>query len=313
MKVIERVAFPQIFWRKIQISKGIKTMNISKENSYGNSFERIFVSILSVVVGIILVYLAIQGPLFLNNIKYKTADVVNNQLVGQDVVNLSLLAPISIIGGIALFLRKRISKYLLITTPLYLIYYALSYTIGWEWSSAKYTGNSELYTFYFLFIMISSLIVLMYSLSVFPKNVESSFKKKGLIIYSVLFSFFLLIFASMWIKEILEVMVIGTTRAYDIAPTAFWLVRIFDLGFSTPLGLISVYLLWARPNTTYPIQFMFYGFFLTMIIAVNAMGFMMLINNDPTFLMRDLIVFIILALIIFVGFIYILKNYKVRN
>lgn len=286
-------------------------MSIIKESSYGNSFERIFVGILSVVVGGILIYLAIQGPLLLNNIKYKTADVINNQLIGQDAVNLFILAPISIVGGIALFLKKRISKYLLIATPLYLIYYALSYTIGWEWSSDKYTGNSELYTFHFLFILISSLVVLMYSLAVFPQNVKSNFKKKGLIIYSTLFSFFLLIFASMWIKEILEVMATGTTRAYDIAPTAFWLVRIFDLGFSIPLGLVSVYLLWARPNTSYPIQFMFYGFFLTMILAVNAMGLMMLINNDPTFLMRDLIVFIVLALIIFVGFIYIMKNYKV--
>ena len=167
-----------------------------------------------------------------------------------------------------------------------------------------------MYTFHFLFILISSLIILMYSLSIFPKNVESSFKKKGLIIYSVLFIFFLLIFASMWIKEILEVMFTGTTLAYDIAPTAFWTIRIFDLGFSIPLGLISVYLLWIRPNTTYQIQFMFYGFFITMIIAVNSMGFMMLLNHDPTFLIRDLIVFIILALIIFIGFIYILKNYS---
>lgn len=288
-------------------------MNISKENSYGNSYERTFVSILSVIVGIILIYLAIQGPLFLNKIKYKTADVINNQIIGQDVVNLLILAPISIIGGIALFLRKRIAKYLLIATPLYLIYYVLSYTVGWEWSSDKYTGNSQLYTFHFLFILISSLIVLMYSLAVFPKNVESNFKKKGLIIYSVIFSLFLLIFASMWIREVLEVMATGTTRAYDIAPTAFWLVRIFDLGFSIPLGLISIYLLWARPNTTYPIQFMFYGFFLTMILAVNAMGLMMLINNDPTFLMRDLIVFSVLALIIFAGFIYITRNYKVKD
>lgn len=288
-------------------------MGISKENFYGNSFERTFLGVLSLSIGIILIYLAIQGPLFLNNIKYKTADVINNQLIGQDIVNLFLLSPISIIGGITLFLRKRIAKYLLILTPFYLIYYVFSYTIGFEWSSPKYTGNNELYTFHFLFILASSLIILLYSLSIFPKNVESKFKKKGLITYSVVFSFFLLIFASMWIREIQEVISTGTTRAYDIAPTTFWLVRIFDLGFSIPLGFISIYLLWVRPNTTYHIQFIFYGFFLTMIVTVNAMGFTMLIKNDPIFLIRDLIVFLGLALIIFAGFIYILKNYKIKN
>jgi len=285
-------------------------MNSGSNLTFGNRFERIFVAALSIATGIILIYLAIEGPLFLQHIKYKTADIINNQLVGQDMVNMFVLSPILIVAGITLYLKKKIAPYLLIITPLFLIYYVLSYTIGWEWSSPEYSGNSESYTFHFLFILISSLIMLLYSLSIFPQNVESTFRKKGLIVYSVLFSFFLLIFASMWIKEVLEVMSTGTTRAYDVAPTAFWLVRIFDLGFTIPLGLISVYLLWVRPETTYPVQFMFYGFFLTMIIAVNAMGISMFLKDDPTFLMRDLVVFLILAGIVLTGFIYILKNYK---
>jgi len=285
-------------------------MNKSNDPSFGSSFERIFVTLIAITTGIILIYLAIEGPLFLHHIRYKTADFVNNQLVAQDFINMFILAPIIIIGGVMLFFKKRISQYLLIITPLYLIYYVLSYTIGWEWSSTKYTGNSQLYTFHFLFILISSLVILLYSLSIFPKNVENTFRKKGLIVYSILFTFFLMIFASLWIKEIREVITTGTTRAYDIVPTTFWVVRIFDLGFTIPLGFISVYLLWVRPNTTYPIQFMFYGFFLTMIIAVNAMGFVMFLNNDPTFMIRDMIVFLILAMIVFIGFGYIIRNYK---
>lgn len=285
-------------------------MNYSNDKTMGSSFERIFIALLSVTTGIILIYLAVEGPLFLHHIKYKTADIINNQVMGQDIVNLFLLSPILIVGGVSLFLKKRIARYLLIITPLYLVYFALSYIIGWEWSSPKYSGNSEQYTYYFLFVLVSSLIILLYSLSIFPKDVVSTFKKKGLIIYSILFSFFLLIFASMWIKEIQEVIATGTTRAYDIAPAAFWLVRIFDLGFTIPLGFISLYLLWVRPNTTYPVQFMFYGFFITMIAAVNAMGIMMYLNNDPTFLFRDLIVFLILALIVFTGFVYVLRSYK---
>jgi hypothetical protein len=287
-------------------------MNARDDNSFGSSFERIFVALISIAAGITLIYLAIEGPLFLRHIKYKTPDFNNNQIVAQDIVNMFLLSSMLIAGGITLFFKKSISRYLLLMTPLYLIYFVLSYTIGIEWSSTEYSGNSELYTFHFLFILISSLVILLYSLSIFPKNVEAIFKKKGLITYSCLFSLFLLIFASMWFKEVQEVISTGTTRAYDAAPTVFWVVRIFDLGFSIPLGFISVYLLWARPNTTYPIQVLFYGFFLTMIVAVNAMGFVMFLNNDPTFMMRDLIVFLILALIIFVGFVYVLRNYKAK-
>jgi len=277
---------------------------------YVSTFELIFISLLAIGTGIALAYLALQGPLYLKHIHYKTAEIINNQILGQDMINLFLLAPISFLGGIALLFKKTFSKYLLIITPLYLIYFVLSYTIGWEWSSPQYTGNSHLYTFGFLFILISSLIILLFSLSIFPKNVESSFNRKGLAVYSVLFTFLLLVFASMWLREISEVVKTGTTRAYDIAPTAFWLVRIFDLGFTIPLGLISVYLLWTRPQTTYPIQFMFYGFFLTMIIAVNAMGIMMFLKHDPTFLLRDMLVFGTLALIVFAGFVYVLRNYR---
>ena len=288
-------------------------MSNTDNHTFGKSFERIFIALLSVSTGIILIYLAVKGPLFLHHIKYKTAEIINNQVIGQDLVNLFLLSPIMIAGGVTLYLRKKISKYLLILTPLYLIYFVLSYTLGLEWSSPAYSGNSELYSYYFLFVLISSIVILLYSLSIFPKDVTSTFKRKGLIIYSFLFSLFILIFASMWIKEVQEVISTGTTRGYDIAPAAFWVIRIFDLGFTIPVGLISVYLLWTRPSTTYPIQFMFYGFFMTMIIAVNSMGLVMLLNDDPTFLIRDLVVFFTLALIVFTGFVYILRNYKIKT
>lgn len=284
----------------------------SKNGTFGSSFERNFVASISIVAAVLLIFLAIEGPLFLHQIQYKTADLLNNQVVAQDFVNMFLLAPILIVGGMMLFLRKRTSQYLLPLTPMYLIYFVLSYTLGVEWSSPHYSGNSEKFTFCFLFILISSLVILLYSLSIFPHTVQTTFKKKGLLIYSALFSIFLLIFASMWIKEVLEVISTGTTNAYDIAPTAFWVIKIFDLGFSIPLGFISVYLLWARPNTTFPIQLLFYGFFVTMIVAVDAMGFVMFLNNDPTLKAEHLIVFSALALIIFSGFAYILRNYKLK-
>jgi hypothetical protein len=283
---------------------------MTQADPFGSEFERKLVSVLAVATALALIYLAVQGPLFRGVIRYKAAAVINNQLVGQDLVNLFLLSVISLAGGIALWFRRPVAKYLLISTPLYLIYYVLSYTIGWEWSSPRYTGNSEKYFFYFLFILIAALVVMLYTLAVFPRDREARFAKRGLAVYSVLFVFFMLVFASMWIKEVLEVMASGTTRGYAIAPTTFWLVRVFDLGFTIPLGFISVYLLWARPKTSFPVQFMFYGFFLTMIVAVNAMGITMLLKKDPTFLWRDLFVFLILGVIVFSGFFYILRNFK---
>lgn len=284
-----------------------------KTNSYGSPFERVFVALIAIATGLMLVYLAVEGPAFLNHLRYKTPGINNNQIVAQDLVNVFLLSPLLIAGGVTLFFRRGIAPYLLMMTPLYLIYFVLSYTLGMEWSSTHYSGNSEQYTFHFLFILVSALIILLYGLSIFPGNVTATFRKTGLIIYSIGFPVFLLVFASMWIKEVLEVIATGTTRAYDASPTMFWVVRVFDLGFSIPLGLISVYLLWTRPRTTFPVQFLFYGFFLTMIVAVNAMGWVMWMNDDPTFMMRDLIVFLNLGLIIVSGFVYVLWHYRIEK
>lgn len=287
-------------------------MNDHSYNAFVPDLERIAIGLIAIFSGIILIYLAVMGPLVKGAIKYKTAEVVNHQLVGQDLVNLVILASILIAGGVLLLRRKKAAKYLLLATPLFLIYYALSYTIGWEWSSPQYSGNNEKYFFYFLFILVAALLIMLYCLSVFPRNVISTFKKKSLFIYSAFFVLFLLVFAGMWVKEVLEVIRTGTTRGYDIAPTAFWLVRVFDLGFSIPLGLLSIYLLWTRANRAYPLIYLFYGFFFTQILAVNAMGWMMFAKHDPTFSPRDLVVFSILAIIIVAGFIYVRRNYKLQ-
>ena len=277
---------------------------------FGSPFERIFVAGVALAAGLALVFLAIQGPLVRGVIAYKTAPGIMGQIVGQDAVNLGLMGPLLLAGGILLLLRKTLAKYLLITTPLFLIYFVLSYTIGWEWSSSAYTGNSERYFFLYLLVLVAALVILLYALAVFPKNVESRFRKGGLAAYSAVFVLFLLVFAGMWIQEVREVIATGTSRGYEIAPTAFWLIRVFDLGFSIPLGLISVYLLWARPNKAFPVVCLFYGFFFTQVIAVNAMGWMMFLKNDPTFLWRDLVVFTILAVVIAFGFVYVRRNYR---
>jgi hypothetical protein len=110
-------------------------MESERDLAFGSSFERIFVGIVAIMTGLCLIYLAIQGPLVRGVLTYKTAAVINNQLVGQDLVNILLLTPLLVAGAIGLFLKKAFAKDLLIATPLFLIYYALSYTIGWEWSS----------------------------------------------------------------------------------------------------------------------------------------------------------------------------------
>lgn len=280
---------------------------------FGTNLERIFIGVLAILNGSLLAYLSVMGPLFLGEIQYKTHPLVINQLIGQDAVNLFLLSPMLVLGGFLLLQRKLLAKYILIMTPLFLMYYSISYAMGWEWMSPDYLGNSEQYFFYFIGILISALIIMMYSIHTFPKNVKVCFKKSRLAIYTTIYTLFLLAFAMMWMREVFDVINTGTSRGYEIAPGAFWLVRVFDLGFSIPLGLISIYLLWVRPDKAYPVQYLFYGFFITQLTAVLAMAIMMYINNDPTFEWASSVLFLVLGLIVISGFVYINRNYRLKT
>jgi len=196
-----------------------------------NSFERIAVAALSLATGGLLAFLAIKGPLVLGQITYKTHGIINNQLMGQDVINLVLLSPISIIGGITLLLRKpdREISADLNSSLSHLLRLELHDRVGMEF--AELCGEQRrLYISLSLHPDLSAYRHAVLTLAV-VEPAHSRFSRKGLATYSAVFTLFLLVFASMWMKEIVEVMQTGTARAYDIAPTAFWLVRVFDLDF----------------------------------------------------------------------------------
>jgi len=268
------------------------------------------IALLSISQGLVMIYLAVIGPLIQNKIIYKTSPLAINQMYGQDIANLILLSPLLIISGVLLILNKPIYKYLLILTPISIIYFALSYVVGLEWSSSIYTGNSEQYFYLFLFLIMASLIIMMYSLSQFKENNALSVNKKHLIIYSAIFTLSLMAFTKMWLTEVNDVILTGTSASYEATPTLFWVIRAFDLGIVIPLGFISLYLWWTRPNQSLALILLFYGFFITTGIAVNAMGISMYLNNDPTLDKAGLIVFVVLLLVVLTGFVFIIKNLK---
>lgn len=283
-------------------------------NSYmGNEFERIFMALVAISAAVVLIYLSIAGPMYQGKIEYKTHPTVYNQLIAQDAVNMYFMAPLLLIAAWGLLNRKRYARYFLISTPLFMIYYALSYGIGWEWMAPDYSGNSYLWFFYYLWVLIASVLILFYALHIFPAKMRPNFKKNGLRIYSVALALFMGMFALMWMKEVFELFQTGSTRGYEIAPAAFWLVRMFDLGFSVPLGFISIYLLWTRPETTFAAQMLLYGFFVTMSVVVNAMGLVMYLNNDPTYDPNGTVIFLILMALSIIGFVYILRGYIRRK
>jgi hypothetical membrane protein len=87
-------------------------------------------------------------------------------------------------------------------------------------------------------------------------------------------------------------------------------VRFLDLGVCVPLGFVSLFLLLRRPEKGYPLVLLFFGFFLTMAVTVNAMALVQLLNHDPATkaMGAGLLIFPVMAILFLVGLLFLLKH-----
>lgn len=281
------------------------------------AIERYLVSIAAIICAAIFVVIALIGPLGLGIMEHRTSQSGIYQLAGQDLANILLMTPLLLIGAVLHLKKSDNAKYFLILTPLTLIYTGLTYGIGQEWSNTLYTGNIESYFPLFLVLMIGGLILGMSSLSMFNENDAPDFKIRGLRIYIGLMAVFLLFFSMMWISEVFEVIALGDTSSgsYQSAPTVFWVIRYLDLGITIPLGFMALYLLLTRPKKAYSIILLFFGFFITLGTAVNTMAVVQLMSGDPELIgtvSAGLVIFPLLAILSYGGFLYLVKD-KLRR
>lgn len=268
------------------------------------------VSIAAFVSAIALAAVAILGPLMLGTIEYRTSQSGIWQIQGGDLVNLFLVVPILLIGGVLHTMRRPGSKYFLILPPLTLMYTGLSIGIGQEWGNPEYSGNVEQYAALYLTLIIGGLVLLVGNMPLFSPADAPEFKRKSLRIYVGVMVLFNLLFAMMWLSELVEVITTGGTASgsYEEAPVVWWTVRYLDLGITIPLGLLALSLLLTKPKRAYPLLLLFFGFFVTMGTAVFSMAVMMTVNDDPEVQAGALPLFGALATLSWVGLLYLVKD-----
>jgi hypothetical protein len=273
------------------------------------------IGITAIICAVTLVLIAFLGPIGQGIIQYRTSQSSLWQITGQDLANLLLIAPILLIGGILCLARKTSSKYLLVLTPITLMYTGLSIGIGQEWSNPAYSGNVEDFCWLFGILIIGGLILLLGSLSMFTEADSPDFKPKGLRIYVALMTIFFLFFAMMWISQIQQVTNTGDLAdgSYKAAPTAFWTIRYLDLGISIPLGFLALFLMLSKPKKAYSILLLFFGFFITTGTAVDMMAIVQVLNGDMEAAKGGLVIFPILTAFSYGGLFYLVKDKIRRN
>ncbi|MCM1564618.1 MAG: hypothetical protein NC238_01440, partial [Dehalobacter sp.] len=268
----------------------------------------------AIICAATLVLIAFLGPIGQEIIKYRTSQSGIWQIAGQDLANLVLIAPILLIGGILCLARRDGSKYLLVLTPITLMYTGLSVGIGQEWSNSAYSGNVEDYWWLFGVLLIGGLVLLLGNLSMFTEADAPDFKPRGLRIYVGLMTVFFLLFAVMWISQIQQVTNTGDLPdgSYKAAPTAFWTIRYLDLGISIPLGFLALFLMLSKPKKAYSILLLFFGFFITTGTAVDMMAIVQVLNGDTEAAKGGIFIFPILTAFSYGGLFYLVKD-KIRR
>lgn len=257
---------------------------------------------------VVVAAVALLGPLGLGVIQYRTSQSGRWQAMGVDAVNLLLMVPVLVIGGILLLLRRDGAKYFLILAPVTLFSLALEAGVGQEWS--KYVGNVERYAWLFIIEIVLALVLLVGTLPMFSDLDVPRFGKRGLRIYVGFVTLLLVLFTVMWLSELIEVSTTGNTvsGSYSNAPVAFWAVRFMDLGITIPLGFLGMYLLLTRPERAYSLVLLFFGFFVSMGTTVTAMGIVMVVNHDPEAQAGAIVIFPLLTVMAWAGLLYLIKD-----
>ncbi len=264
----------------------------------------------AILCAAVLIAMAALGPSGTGDIEYRTSQSGIWQVMGQDLADLLLIAPLLLIGGALQLMRKDVSKYFLVLTPLTLMYTGFSLGVGQEWT--LYDGNAEIYYWMFLALITGGLLLLIGVLPKFGPGDGTGFQRKRLVIFVLVMGLVMLMFAGMWVGQINEVIATGdlSDGSYTDSPNVFWTIRFLDLGICVPLGFVSLFLLLRRPEKGYPLVLLFFGFFLTMAVTVNAMALVMVMNDDPAIeaMGAGLYIFPVMAVLFLVGLSYLLKH-----
>ncbi|QLH75266.1 MAG: hypothetical protein HPY73_07325 [Methanomassiliicoccales archaeon] len=275
-------------------------------------FPRSAVGIAALICGILLVVMAVLGPLGLDLIEHRVSQSAKWQLEGQDIADLLFLAPLLFIGGLMAILNRPNAKYLLILAPLTLMYTGLSIGVGAEWSDPTMTGNVEDFTWIFLGLVVGGLFLLISTLSMFGPDDIPDLEMKGLRKFSIGMSLFLFLFAWMWIFQVITVVHKGDLPdgSYADGPTLFWTIRYLDLGIVVPLGFMALYLLQKHPKRAYSLVLLFFGFFATMAISVDSMLAVQVIKGDQNLgsIGPGAGIFLVLTALTFYALYYLLRH-----
>lgn len=238
-------------------------------------------ALLLVLLGLGIATASILGPLGTGALAYRTSDTTLNQIIGGDLAGLAVVAPCALVAAVLVRRRHPLGPVVAIAPGLWAVYMYLQLVVGQEY--LQLPGNNERF-----FPLLLALFVLGQGVAVLSWRVASTapvptfgarLERTTGVVLLVLATFLVL---GLHLPTLLDAMGDAPARLeYVSSPTAFWVVKVMDLGIVVPAALvIGVGLIrhaaWARRPAVALL-----GTYTLLSTAVTGMAVVMLANGDP--------------------------------
>ena len=245
------------------------------------SGQRKVLAVLVATLGVGVAFAGVLGPLVLGVLRYRTSDTTLNQIIGGDLAGLVAVAPTALAAGVLLWRGHRAGPVVALAPALWAVYMYAQLIVGQEY--LQLPGNNERFfpLLLGLFVLGGAATVLAWratddhALPPLPRRLE---RTAGVVLL-VLAAFLVL---GLHLPSLLDALADQPTAVeYTSSPTAFWVVKLMDLGIIVPAAVaIGVGLLrsaaWAR-KASYAIL----GGYTLLAAAVAGMAVVMYANADP--------------------------------
>jgi hypothetical protein len=232
-----------------------------------------------VALGLGIAVNAMLGPLVFGVIRIRESPAMETQLLGGELTSLFLAAPLATAAGVAWWRGNALAPFLAAGPSAYALYTYIQFVLVPEYS--RYAGNNERYFSFYLGLVITGWVTLMAARRAIALNTPTIGGRLGrtmglaMLVVGITF-------ALAWIGSIARLSTPPLPAEYLEHPTAFWLIRLMDLGFVIPVGLATGWSLVRGSEWAGRWAYSFIGMQTLLTCAVAGMAIRMAVNDDPS-------------------------------
>jgi hypothetical protein len=232
----------------------------------------------SIILGAGMMINALLGPLGAGVIHIRESPSMETQLLGGEITSLFLAGPLAILAGLAWLAGNRLAPILVAGPSGYALYTYVQFVLVPDYT--RYPGDNERWFPLYLTLVILGWTLLWQAVRGLAEMRTAALDRRIARALGVAMLLVAAAFALAWLGTI-KANLTTPTPEYLEHPTAFWLVRLMDLGFVIPIGAtIGFGLLRNAPWSTRA-AYGFIGVQTLLTCAVAGMALRMWVHDDP--------------------------------